>query len=134
MTIQERYTDYLEKFGLAYQKPMSFEAYQSYAAELDAKNAKIEKLAMQAMAHYQGLIRATENKDDALELVEVIKETYTMLYAAAKSDDEATAHVKAFEAVKAQLLMPYKRTKNGHRRPFVASNVYDDDDRPSTLR
>jgi hypothetical protein len=136
----QRYQEYLDKFGLAYTEPMSYEDFVEHCKKEDAREAEREKAIANALpaaeANYAHYIEqaAQADEDEAREIVRRMKEHHDSICQEllVKGEREAIgAEVQAYNEARRTILAPYKRRRRPARH-FIATNVYDDDDRPTT--
>ncbi len=132
--MKERYQKYIASFGLAHERPMSYEDFVTYVTKKDAEAKRqadeAAKYEEEARAAYASYIRAAE-EDDRFEVVRRMDSYHddicSRLYAAG---DKARlgAYGRAYKEARRAILPPKKR------RPCVirATQVYDDDDRPTS--
>ena len=138
----QRYQEYLNKFGLAYTEPMSYKDFVEHCKKEDAREAEREKAIANALpaaeANYAHYIEqaAQADEDEAREIVRRMKEHHDSICQEllVKGEREAIgAEVQAYNEARQTILAPYKRRRKPARR-FIATNVYDDDDRPTTYK
>ncbi len=132
--MEKRYQEYLAGFGLAYERPMSYEDFVTYVTKKDAEAKRQADEAAnyeeEARAAYASYIRAAE-EDDRFEVVRRMHSYHddicSRLYAAGDKA-KLKAYSEAYKEARRTILPPKKR------RPCVisATQVYDDDDRPTT--
>lgn len=144
--MREKYQAYLERFGLAYQEPMSYEEFEAQEVAAMAKKERDQKIA-EGITDYDKYIdqavRAVEQAADEWEAEEAI---YEILKKARRFSSDITAalhregkteelgaHAEKFNAIQKQIqaLRP-KRQRT--RTAVAATNVYEDDDTPTTIR
>ena len=139
---QERYQEYLDKFGLAYTEPMSYEDFVEHCKKEDAREAEREKAIANALpaaeANYAHYIEqaAQADEDEAWEIVRRMEKHHDSICQEllVKGEREAIgAEVQAYNKARRTILAPYKRRRRPARH-FIATNVYDDDDRPTTYK
>jgi len=99
-------------------------------AEMEAQKAEAAK----NIDTYKKFAEQKANsRDEAYAIVKAMREIHdaecSRLYQEGNKD-AIPGHVAAFEAAKKEIMAPFKRTVR--RRPLVATNIYDDDDNPTT--
>ena len=134
-TMKERYEEYRKKFGLAYQKPMTYEEFVEFTTKQDEEEAKKlaeeEKHIGEARQAYEPFVKEAEENDrfEVLRKMDKFHDDICKKFFAAGDKARLGAYYKSYKKARRAILPPKK-----HRRPCAikATQVYDDDDRPTT--
>ena len=135
----KRYQDYLDSFGLA-TEPMTYKEFVEYVTEQDAKEEaralKVSTIREEVKNIYSSYIaqgKDLDDEDDAYFLVRKMKRIHddNCTKAYNEGDKELIgAYNELFEEAKKAIMNPYKYEYIPHNT--TATNVYDDDDRPTS--
>lgn len=137
--MEKRYAEYLKKFGLSYETP---DTYEEFAAKMEASAAKEEADAMAAesITDYVRFVEEAQtvsDKWDAEDIVGKMQDLHDDICAKLLEVGDSAAigaHVKAFKAAKREIMKPYKVIRHGFVRCQPATQIYDDDDNPTSYR
>ena len=139
--MKEKYEEYLKSFGLAYEEPMTYEEFKASEekriAEKEAKEARVEEINKSTENPYTKYIEEAlkygEGSDERIKIANKLTENHKAkvdaLYKEKKLDEISALNQMKNEA-KDKIKPPKKRRR--HRVSPVATNVYDDDDNPTS--
>lgn len=132
--MKERYQKYIASFGLAHEKPMTFEEFVTYVTKKDEEARKqVEEAAKyeeEARAAYAAFVEAVEENDrfEVARRMDSFHSDICSRFYAAGDKARLGAYGRAYKEARRAILPPKKR------RPCVirATQIYDDDDRPTS--
>jgi hypothetical protein len=136
--MQKKYEEYVKNWHMwesSEAQPMSFEEWKAREEERAAEKAAIAKAAesITIYAEFVQKAAAVDDEDDALIIARKMKNLHDdecmKLFRAGKID-EVAAHAEAYGAARKAIMAPFKN--GAPKGPFAATNVYDNDDRPTT--
>lgn len=137
--MKTRYAEYLKKFGLAYEKP---DTYEEFAAKMEANAAReaADEKAAESITDYALFVAEAQGVSDkwgAEDIVDRMQALHDDICAKLFEEGDRAAigaHVEAFKDAKKEIMAPYKVKRNGFVHCPPATQVYDDDDKPTTYR
>jgi hypothetical protein len=136
--MRKKYEGYVKNWHMwesSEAQPMSFEEWKAREEERAAEKAAIAKAAesITIYAEFVQKAAAVDDEDDALIIARKMKNLHDdecmKLFRAGKLD-EVAAHAEAYGAARKAIMAPFKN--GAPKGPFAATNVYDNDDRPTT--
>lgn len=133
LTYADKFADY-EGQGI---RPPTLEERAERKAKKEEEERRIAEKAKGIETYIPYVVRASSMEDEG-EKYEVVKEMRKVhdeicrrLFDAGDESDLILVHVAAYDAARREILPPKSGSGKG-RRMIRATNVYDDDDRPTT--
>ena len=134
--MEKRYQGYLEGFGLAGEKPMSFEEFSAKMERKDKAKAEKEAAIAKITPEIEALYTITEmprSTTEVQDMLTALRKAYKAQTAGESDRIVIAAHEAARNTAEALLSKIYNDLRRGIKPvSMTATNVYDDDNHPTS--